>query len=94
MIVLPCLAKLSLQTRTKINHVMEYKLPCSNLQTLFQTKCKLIIFSHLKIKFLFSYVPALFIKLRVVAAVLNTMLELSAILNSEYESNLEFLLLL
>ena len=94
MILLPCLAKLSLQIRTRVNHAMENKLPYCNLQILFQIKCKLIIFSHLKIKFLFTYVPALFIKISVVAAVPTTVVELRAILKSECANKLEFLLLL
>ena len=94
MILLPCLAKLSLQISLKIYHAMENKLPYCNLQILFQIKCKLIIFSHLKIKFLFTYVPALFIKISVVAAVPTTVVELRAILKSECVSNLEFHVLL
>ena len=69
---------------------MENKLPYCNLQILFQTKYKLIIFSHLKIKFLFSYIPELFIKLSLMAAVLPTMVELSAILKSKCANDLEF----
>ena len=52
MIVLPSLGKLSLQLGIRINCVMENKLPYCNIQIIFQTKRKLIIFSHLKIKFL------------------------------------------
>ena len=94
MIVLPYLGKLSLQIRTRINHVMRNKLPHCNLRIVFQTKCKLINFSHSKIKFLYSYVLALFINLSAVAAMLPIMAKLSAILKSECVNTLEFLLLL
>ena len=52
------------------------------------------IFSHPKIKFLFSYVLALFINLGAVAAILPIMAKLSAILKPECMNTLEFLLLL
>ena len=52
------------------------------------------IFSHPKIKFLFSYVLALFINLGAVAAILPIMAKLSAILKPECVNTLEFLLLL
>ena len=52
------------------------------------------IFSHPKIKFLFSYVLALFINLGAVAVILPIMAKLSAILKPECVNTLEFLLLL
>ena len=52
------------------------------------------ILSHSKIKFIFSYVLALFINLSAVAAMLPNMAKLSAILKSECVNILEFLLLL
>ena len=42
MIVLPCLGKLSLQIRTRINRVMKNKLRHCNFRIVFQSKCKLI----------------------------------------------------
>ena len=50
MIVLPYLGKLSLQIRTRINHVMKNKLPHCKFQTVFLTKCNLIIFFTFKDK--------------------------------------------
>ena len=38
---LPCLGKLSLQIRTRINGIMKNKLPYCNIQFAFQTKCKI-----------------------------------------------------
>ena len=40
-IALPYLGKFSLQICTKINHIMENKLTCCNLQIVLQTKCKI-----------------------------------------------------
>ena len=59
-----------------------------------QVKCNSLIFPNLKIKFLFSYVQALFISLSVVVSMLPIMAKLSAILKSECVITLEFLLLL
>ena len=81
-ILLPYLGELLLQICTRINCVMKNRPLYCNLQYLFQNNCKLIIFSHLKIKFLFSNVLALFIKSSVVATLLPIMEELSAILKS------------
>ena len=94
MIALPYLGKLSLQICTRINPVMKNKLPHCNFRIAFQTKCKLINFSHSKIKFLFSYVLALLINLSAVTATLLIMAKLSAILKSECVNTLESLVLL
>ena len=47
-ITLPYLGKLSLQIRTRINRIMKNKLPYCNVQFVFQTKCKISNFLHLK----------------------------------------------
>ena len=92
--VLPYLGKFSLQIRTRIYCVMKNKLPHSNFQIVFQSKCKLINFFTFKVKFIFSYVLALLINLSVVALMLPVMAKLSAILKLECVNTLEFLLLL
>ena len=94
MVVLSYLGKRLLQICTRNNCAMKNKLPYCNLEFLFQTKCNLIIFSHLKIKFLFSYVPRLFMNLGAVAAMLHIMAKLKAILKSESVNTLEFLFLM
>ena len=50
MIVLPYLGKLLLQIRTRINRVMQNKLPHCNLRIVFQSKCNLINFFTFKDK--------------------------------------------
>ena len=50
MIVIPYLGKLSLQIRTRINRVMENKLPSCNFRIVLRTKCKLINFFTYKDK--------------------------------------------
>ena len=50
MIGLPYLGKLSLPVHTKINRVINNKLPYYNLPFVFQTKCKLISFLTFKDK--------------------------------------------
>ena len=52
------------------------------------------IFSHSKIKYLFSYVLALFINLTAVAAMIPVMEKISASLKSECVNTLKLLLLL
>ena len=69
----------SLQIRTRINRAMKNKLPYCNFRTAIQTERKLINF-FTKLKFLFSYLLALFTNLSAVAAMLPTMAKLSAIL--------------
>ena len=93
MIVLPYFAKHSLQISTRINRVRKNKLHHCNLRIVFQIKCKLINFLKL-VKFMFSYVLALFINLTVVPAMLPIITKLSVILKSECVNNLEVLLLL
>ena len=92
-IVLPYLGKLSLQIHTRNNGVMKNKLPHYNFGILFQTKYKLMTF-FTKIKFLFSYVLALFINLSAVTARVPIMEKLCGILKLECVNTLEFLLLL
>ena len=70
-IVLIYLGKLSLQIHTKINRIKKNDFLYLNLQIIFQTKWKLIDLSHLKIKFLFSYILTLFVNLSVVTAQLR-----------------------
>ena len=70
-IVLIYLGKLSLQIHTKINRIKKNDFLYLNLQIVFQTKWKLIDLSHLKIKFLFSYILTLFVNLSVVTAQLR-----------------------
>ena len=69
--VLIYLGKLSLQIHTKINRIKKNDFLYLNLQIVFQTKWKLIDLSHLKIKFLFSYILTLFVNLSVVTAQLR-----------------------
>ena len=47
---LPYLGKLSLQIRTRINHIMKNKLPYCNIRFVFQTKCKISNFFTFKDK--------------------------------------------
>ena len=49
-ITLPCLSKLSLQIRTRINRIMKNKLPYCNVRFVFQTKCKISKFFTFKDK--------------------------------------------
>ena len=88
MTVQPYLSKRSLQFLTKINCVMKNKPPYCNFWIVFQTRCKFIIFAHSKIKFLFSYILALFINLSAMVAMLSIMAKLSIILKSEWVNNL------
>ena len=69
--VLIYLGKLSLQIHTKINRIKKNDFLYLNLQIVFQTKWKLIDLSHLKIKFLFSYILTLFVNLSVVTSQLR-----------------------
>ena len=92
MIVLPYLGKVSLQIRTRINRVMKNRLPHAIFELYSRVSASWSISSHSKIKFLFSYVLALFINLSAVAAMLPIMAKLNAILKSEYVNILEFLL--
>ena len=48
MIVPPYLSKLSFQIRTRINHVINKKLPHYNFRIASQTKCKVISFFEFK----------------------------------------------
>ena len=50
LIALPYLGKLSLQIRTRINHIMKNKLPYCNVRFVFQTKCKISNFFTFKDK--------------------------------------------
>ena len=79
-----------LQICTRINRVMKNKLSHCNFRIVFKINVSLSMLSHSKIKFLFSYVLALFINLSVVAAKLPIMAKLSAILKSECLNILEF----
>ena len=73
---------------------MKNKLPYCNFDLHAKLSASSLIFSHLKIKFLFSYVVAVFVNLYAVAAILSVMAKLSAILKSEYVNTLVLLLLL
>ena len=66
MIVLPYLGKLSLQIRSRINRVMRNKLPHCSLRIVFQNKCKLVNFSHSKIKLLHSSLFCILCILRII----------------------------
>ena len=80
MILLPHLGKLSLQIRTRINCVVKSKLSYCNFRIVFQTNCKLInFFTYSKIKFLFSYILALFMNFIAMAAMIPIMIRLSII---------------
>ena len=70
---------------------MKNKLPYCNIRFVFQTKCKIVTFLHLKTKFHRSYVLALFTNFSVVAAMLPIMAKLSVILKSECAKTWEFL---
>ena len=70
MTVLPYLGKPSLQVRTRINRAIKKKPPLLQFRTAIQTEWKLVNF-FTKLKFLFSYLLALFTNLSVVAAMLN-----------------------
>ena len=73
---------------------MKNKLPYCNFELHSKLSASSLIFSHLKIKFLFSYVVAVFVNLCAVAAMLSVMAKLSAILKSEFVNTLVLLLLL
>ena len=88
---LPYLGKLSLQIRTRIHRIMKNKLPYCNIRFVFQPKCKISNFLHLKTKFHRSYFLALFTNFSVVAAMLPIMAKLSVILKSECANIWEFL---
>ena len=94
MIVLPYLAKLSLQSLTRINCVLENKLPYCNLRIACQIRASWLIFSDLKVKFMFSYVLTLFLDLSVVDAIPPIIGKLCAIFKSECPNTSEFLHLL
>ena len=61
MIVLSYVGRLSLHICTRIDRVMKNKHLYCNLWIVFDTKCKLINFSHLNIRFLHFFVLAFFI---------------------------------
>ena len=93
--VLLYFGKFSIQIRTGINRVMKNnKLPTSIFEFYSRLSASWSIFSHSKIKFLISYVLALFMNLSAVAIILPIMAKLSPILKSEYVNSLEFMLLL
>ena len=92
MIVLPYLGKLLLQICTRINRVMKINSPTAIFELHSRLSATWSVFSHSKIKFLFSYVLALFIHLSAVAAMLPIMAKLRAILKSECVNTLELLL--
>ena len=73
---------------------MKNKLPYCNFELHSKLSASSLIFLHLKIKFLFSYVVAVFANLCAVAAMLSVMAKLSTILKSENVNTLVLLLLL
>ena len=73
---------------------MKNKLPYCNFELHSKLSASSLIFSNLKIKFLFSYVVAVFVNLCAVAAMLSVMAKLSTILKSENVNTLVLLLLL
>ena len=62
---------------------MKNKLSHCNFRIVFKINVSLSMLSHSKIKFLFSYVLALFINLSAMAAMLTIMAKPSTILKSE-----------
>ena len=90
-IALPYLGKFSLQIHTRINRIRNNKLSYCNIWIVFQTKCKISNFVHLKTKCHRSYVLALFTNFSVVAAMLPITAKLSVILKSECVNTWEFL---
>ena len=90
-IILPYLGKLSFQICTRINPIMKNKLPYCNVQFVFQTRCKISNFLHLKTKFHRSCVLALLTHFSAVVAMLPVMAKLKVILKSECVNTWEFM---